>query len=137
MNLKTVLLILIGTCLGTVSMGQTLFSGEFEADGFFTTFEGTWEIVKLKEGTLLKFGDDFKAKKAPDLQIFLSRLNYDEIDEDNAADRKTSTLVAPLTKFKGIMEIQIPKDVNPADYKSILVHCVEYSQFWGGSDLKK
>lgn len=118
------------------SSGQTLFSGEFEADGYFTTFEGTWKVVKTDLSNTLVFEDDFKAKKAPDLKVFLSKLSYDDIDEDNADDSTTSIFIALLEKFKGRMEFVIPKDVDLSNYKSIVVHCVEYTVLWGGADLK-
>ena len=93
-------------------------------------------MVRTDEGTALKLGDDFRAKKAPDLKIFLSSLEYNEINEDNASDPKTSILIGLLTKFKGKSQILLPSSVNPSDYKSIVVHCVKYAEFWGGSDIK-
>jgi len=84
----------------------------------------------------LSLGTTSRLRKAPDLKIFLSKLNYKDVDKDNAADPSTSVLVALLEKYRGKMEFMIPAEVDPRDYKSIVVHCVKYAVLWGGADLE-
>lgn len=115
---------------------QTLFNGRWKANSYFTTFEGAWDIIKNKDKILLVLADDFKAKKAPDLKIFLSKLELDAINGDNASDESTSVLVANLNQYKGKSTYEIPKEIDLSEYKTILVHCKKYSKFWGGSPLK-
>ena len=54
------------------AQSQVVFSGEFERESRWTTFEGSWSIVKEGDSYRVVLGDDFEAKKAPDLKIFLS-----------------------------------------------------------------
>jgi len=42
MSLKAIAILFCITLTVANSQAQILFSGEFEADGFFTTFEGSW-----------------------------------------------------------------------------------------------
>lgn len=115
---------------------QTLHSGEWEADSFFISFEGSWEIEKIEGKTYVVMGDDFKTKKAPDLKIYLSTLNFKDVDADNADNSNTSVFVAQLDSYKGAKKYLIPSNINISDYKTILVHCVEYTKYWGGASLK-
>jgi len=124
--------------VGVLSINaQTLYSGEWKSDSYFTTFEGTWKIVKEDAKTYVVMGDDFEAKKAPDLKIFLSTNDLDDIDGDNANSKSKSVLVAKLTSYKGKAKYLVPSNIKISDYKTILVHCEKYSKFWGGAPLKK
>lgn len=116
------------------SNAQTVYSGDFEAESYFTTFEGSWKIIKSENGYTVKLGKNFKAKKAPDLKIYLSKLNFEDIDKHNASS-KTSIFIAELKTYSGEVEYTFPAGVTPADFKSIVVHCVKYTKLWGGSSL--
>ncbi|MDN5211149.1 DM13 domain-containing protein [Fulvivirgaceae bacterium BMA12] len=115
---------------------KTLYQGAFEADSYFTTFEGSWKIVQNDEQLYVVLGNDFKAKKAPDLQIFLSKLVLDDINGKNAASKGAPLLVAKLDTFKGNARYKIPGNPDLSLYRSIIIHCVEYSKLWGGANLK-
>lgn len=116
--------------------GQTIFSGEFDNDSRWTTFEGTWKIVKNGDNYTVELGDDFEAKKAPDLKIFLSKAKFDKISGKNATSLGSPVLVAKLTSYEGKASYKIPAGINPADFATIIIHCEEYSKLWGGSPLK-
>ena len=115
--MKTKLLIALSFILlmNFTSNAQSVFSGEFESESFFATFEGDWEIIKTDSGFKVIFKDNFDSKKAPDLKIFLSKLDFDDINAKNAANRDTSTLIAPLKKYEGAMEFAFPSGVDPND----------------------
>jgi len=81
-------------------------------------------------------GDDFEAKKAPDLKIFLSKAALDDIESKNALKNGEPVLVAKLTIYKGKASYNIPASIDISKYKTIMVHCEEYDKFWGGSSLK-
>ena len=115
---------------------KTLYEGKFEADSYFTTFEGSWKIVKNGNKTYVIFNDDFKAKKAPDLQIFLSGMSLDDINGKNATVKGSPLLVTKLNTYKGKARFERPGNPDLSSYRSIIVHCVEYSKLWGGSNLK-
>lgn len=127
-------LLFLSMIFNTMAQTAIIYEGEWEADSYFTTFKGSWNITTVDNQHFVNLGDDFEAKKAPDLKIFLSKLSLSEIDGDNAAGT-SSVLVAELKKFKGKASYSIPTDINPADYASIIVHCEKYSKLWGGSSL--
>lgn len=116
---------------------EVVFQGSFEADSRWTTFEGDWEIVKKEGKFLVKFSDNFEAKEAPDLKVFLSKRDFDDISGKNAADKSQSVLVAPLISYEGKMQFEIPENIDPAYFRSIIVHCEQYAKLWGGSPLRK
>ena len=115
---------------------QSIYSGKWESDSFFITFEGSWKIEKEGDKTYVVMGDDFDTKKAPDLKIYLSKLNFKEISADNASDANTSVFVAQLTSYEGAKKYLVPSNITISDYKTILVHCEKYTKYWGGSPLK-
>ena len=132
---RSILLFVLLICFGSAYSQETVYSGEFEADSFFTTFEGSWKINKSDSGLILVFEDDFEAKKAPDLKVFFSSLPLSKINGNNAANSGSSVLLSPLKKYKGRMEFSIPAEIKLDQYRSIIVHCEKYAKLWGGSPL--
>ncbi len=115
---------------------EVKYEGSFKADSYWTKFEGDWKITE-KEGTYtVQFADNFETKKAPDLKIFLSKLPFEEINGENAADESQSVLIAELQIYEGAVTVEVPKGINPAAYQSIIVHCEKYAKLWGGASLK-
>ncbi len=135
MRTQLLALFILSLPFAVYSQEKTLYQGEWENDSYFTTFEGNWQIVQRGEDMYVVLADNFEAKKAPDLKIFLSKHDYSDISAKNAADSKTSVLVAQLTKYKGKSSYKIPAGTDLSAYKSILVHCEKYSKLWGGSQL--
>lgn len=115
---------------------EVVFSGEWERESRWTTFEGSWKIVKSGDSYTVELGDDFEAKKAPDLKIFLSKAPLDKISGKNAVKLGAPVLVAKLTSYEGKASYKIPSGINPAEFTTIIIHCEEYSKLWGGSALK-
>lgn len=137
-NLRTILtgLLLIIAINVQAQINEILFSGEFENESRWTTFEGSWKIVKKGDNYLVELGSDFEAKKAPDLKIFLSKAQFDKISGKNAISLGSPVLVAKLTSYEGKATYQVPAGINPSDFATIIIHCEEYSKLWGGSPLK-
>jgi len=126
------ILMLVSTLL---LAAEPVFQGDFHPDSFWTRFEGSWRIDKIEDRFVVTFDNNFNAKKAPDLKVFLSKKAFGEVTGRNAAD-SDSVLIAPLTTFTGEVSIVVPQDINPKDYQSILVHCEAYAKLWGGSPLR-
>lgn len=94
---------------------------------------GHWEIAKTDAGLVLRLGSDFKTKKMPDLLLILSPMDMKSISGKNAADGGLE--FATLSNTKGQSEYLI-KGVDSLDgYKSLVIHCEEYSKCWGGAAL--
>ncbi len=115
---------------------EVIFKGEWERESRWTTFEGSWKIIKTGDSFTVELGDDFEAKKAPDLKIFLSKASLDKISGKNAVSLGEPVLVAKLTSYKGRASYKIPAGINPADFTTIIIHCEQYAKLWGGSPLK-
>ncbi len=136
MKLKVLLVLIFTLGISQLSQSQELFSGDFEADSYFIKFEGSWEIIQSGDTYKIRFKNNFNAKKAPDLIIYLSKLDYSDITAKNASNETTSVFISQLKNYKGEMEFKIPAGINPNDFKAIIVNCKKYSKFWGGSNLK-
>jgi len=110
---------------------ETQFSGSWKKKSFKSS--GTWEIYADGDKTYVKLSADFRTRNAPDLKIFLSPLAAKETNGRNATTG--SVLIAPLTSNAGEQVYEIPAGVNLADFKSILIHCEQYSKLWSAADL--
>lgn len=93
---------------------------------------GNWSIETREDGTYIVLADNFKTRGAPDLKIFLHTLQADDVENDNAAQ---GLFVAELKGKKGAQEYKIPANVNLSDYKSIVIHCEQYTKFWAAGSL--
>lgn len=110
---------------------ETLYSGEWTKKSFKVS--GTWSIVKKDGKTYVKLSSDFRTRNAPDLKIFLSPLAASATNGGNATEG--SVLVAPLTSNSGEQVYEIPDGVDIANFKSMLIHCEQYSKLWSAADL--
>ena len=132
-------LVALFTCILCVSISsaqESIYQGSFEANSYWTTFEGDWEIKKDGDEYVIYFKDNFEAKKAPDLKVFLHKLPFKKIDGDNASHKADAVLIAQLSKYKGAMSFKVPASVELTNYQSLIVHCEKYSKLWGGAALK-
>lgn len=111
---------------------EILFTGTWEKKSFKVA--GTWEIYEANGKQFVKLSSDFKTRKAPDLKIFLSPLTAAQTSGRNATD--SSVLISPLSSNKGAQVYEIPAGVNIADFKSIVIHCEQFSKLWSAADLK-
>ena len=96
--------------------------------------KGTWSIEKRSDGNYIVLDDAFKTKKAPDLKFFLSKKDFQSINGKNATN--DAVQVAVLTSAKGAATYKIPAGVNVDDYKSLVLHCEQYSKLWASTPLK-
>ncbi len=110
---------------------ETLFTGEWTKKSFKSS--GTWEIYTENNKTYVKLSADFRTRGAPDLKIFLSPLAANKTNGRNATT--DSVLIAPLSNNAGEQIYQIPDGVDLANFKSILIHCEQYSKLWSAADL--
>lgn len=94
---------------------------------------GTWHLYDKGTYRELHF-IDFKTKKAPDLQVFLSPHFLSNTTNKNAMDG-----AKPLGKLKspkGNQVYRIPADVDLKKFRSVLIHCKKYSKLWGAGNLR-
>lgn len=124
----------------TVLWGTTtLESGEVVARGSKWTkkdrkIRGHWEIAKVGERHVLRFGEDFDTKNGPDLKVILTPHAISAASSDNAL--QGGRVVAALKDDEGSQSYDLGAGFKLADYRSVLIHCEQYSKLWGGAALR-
>jgi hypothetical protein len=93
---------------------------------------GTWSISE-KGGKKVLILKDFKTSNAPDLKIFLSPRASGQLTSKNATTG--SVRVAKLKSTNGDQSYELPEGVDLSKYKSIVIHCEQYSKLWGVGTL--
>ncbi|MEM9481124.1 MAG: DM13 domain-containing protein [Verrucomicrobiota bacterium] len=93
---------------------------------------GSWKIVEEDGVKKLKLVG-FKTRSAPDLKIFFSPKSLSELNGKNATSG--SYKLVKLKSAKGDQTYTIPAGVDLDKYKSIVVHCEQYSKLWAGAAL--
>ena len=117
--------------LASTLHAATLAEGTWTKNQY--SIAGKWTIEENAEGTFLTFSDDFKTKKAPDLKIAFNRDSFAQLNGKNALDN--AVVITDLKTYKGAYSVKLPDGFQLSDYKSVLIHCEEYSILWGGADL--
>ena len=93
---------------------------------------GTWSITRKDGDLFVELDANFKTRNAPDLKLFLSPLAAADVNKNNALDG--SLLISPLNSNKGAQKYQIT-ETDLSTYKSILIHCEQYTVLWSAADL--
>ncbi len=106
--------------------GQTFVSKKYDV-------KGGWQLVEENGQTLIRFDKSFKTKGGPDLKVFLSPLSIDKVTGKTATDG--SVQLGELQSTSGGQDYILPDGLSLTDFKSVLVHCEQYSVLWGGGDL--
>jgi len=94
---------------------------------------GAWEIARTESGLILRLGSDFKTKKAPDLKLVLSRQTVSGVSADTALSN--AVVIAPLESPKGSQEYRIEGLADLSGFRSLLIHCQQYTKLWGAAPL--
>lgn len=94
---------------------------------------GNWRVVQEGGKTIIRFSDDFKTKKGPDLKVFLSPQSVGDVTGKTALHGAITLGV--LKSNKGSQDYVLPTGVSLANFSSILIHCEAYSVLWGGGSL--
>lgn len=96
--------------------------------------DGTWAISRAASGELtISFDDDFSTRNAPDLKVFLSPLTATDVTAKTAVDG--SLFIAPLSSNTGGQSYVIPAGTDLSDYKSLLIHCQQFTKLWAAAAL--
>ncbi len=109
----------------------TIAQGEFIEKE--KSLSGNLSIEQADGKNYIVLADNFKARKGPDLKIFLSPQSIDSVNGKTAV--KGSVLVPNLKEIKGGQRYQIPGELDISKYKSLLIHCEKYTVLWGGGAL--
>ena len=130
---QTILFTLLVTLSSISMVSQTTMKGTWQKQN--KSISGHFEIEKTNGTTYIVLSDDFKTKSAPDLKLFLSKKRVSDITGKNAT--KDAILISELKKTKGGQKYKVPANVQLASYTSLIIHCEQYSIFWGGGAIPK
>lgn len=128
--------VMLGIIIGTAA-ADTAFAADTVATGGFSNIamktKGTWTLETREDGVYAVLSEDFRARKAPDLKIFLHTAAASEVGDENAAN---GLFVAELTSHKGGQEYKLPEGIDLSSFKSFVIHCEQYTKFWAAGDIK-
>ncbi len=99
-----------------------------------SSLQGDWKIVEDGGAHYIELGDNFRAKKGPDVKIFLSPTPSAQVTGDNAV--AGSVFVELISDFDGSARIAIPAGTDISQFQSLVFHCEAYSKLWGSSPLR-
>ncbi|MEM8940895.1 MAG: DM13 domain-containing protein [Pseudomonadota bacterium] len=130
-------LTLFGALASLQAQAAELASGSLE--GAFSSWgksslQGDWKIVEDGGEQYIELGENFKAKKGPDVKIFLSPTQASQVTGDNAVNG--SLFVKLISDFDGSARIAIPEGTDLNQFESLIFHCEAYSKLWGTSPLR-
>ncbi len=110
----------------TASAGQSFTKKTYN-------IKGDWRVVQEGGKTIIRFSDDFRTKKGPDLKIFLSPQSIGGVTGKTALEGAVT--LGALKSNKGTQDYVVPNDVSLTNFSTVLIHCEAYSVLWGGGSL--
>jgi hypothetical protein len=103
-------------------------SGEFQGADDFHFGEGTATLLETAPGAWALRFEDFSVRNGPDLFVYLSP------DSDGYADGALE--VAVLRATDGSFNVPLPAGVDPAEYRSVLIWCKQFSTLFAVATLE-
>ncbi len=94
---------------------------------------GSWSIEREADGVYLVLSSDFRTRSAPDLKFFVHTLPASQITAQNAT---RGVLVGDLPNARGGQRIRLPANVDPSQFRSLVLHCEQFTVLWGAGDLR-
>ena len=125
------IILILALLVSQTIFSQTIKKGTWDRQN--KSIKGTWEVVTKDDGTYIVFSDDFKTKKAPDLELFLSTKQAKDINKKKVVQEAIS--VSKLKSYKGKQSYKLPSNLKIVDFSSIIIHCRDYNIFWGAGNL--
>lgn len=109
-------------------------SGLWKKDANSVT--GVYRIVAAPDGSrTIVLGRDFRTKAAPDLKIVLSPRASGTVTSRNVLSN--GRVISPLSSNQGAQSFPIPAELDLADYRSIAIHCEQYTKLWAAAPLHR
>ena len=125
------IILILALFVSQTIFSQTIKKGTWDRQN--KSIKGTWQVVTKDDGTYIVFSDDFKTKKAPDLELFLSTKQAKDINKKKVVQEAIS--VSKLKSHKGKQSYKLPSNLKIVDFSSIIIHCRDYNIFWGAGNL--
>ena len=97
----------------------------------YQKIKGQWSIIEDTDGAKLVLSKDFATRNAPDLKFILTNAEIADMKGSNAMNG--ALVIAPLKSNSGEQVYILPK--NFKDFKTLALHCEQYSKLWGATDI--
>ena len=128
-------LIILGLAIGVAGSAaaadKTIASGTWAKKS--KKASGAWSIVEKDGKRVLQLDEKFKTSKAPDLKIVFSPHSAEAASNKNALEG--GRVLSLLKSAKGAQKYELPTDLDPGQYKSVLIHCEKYTKLWVAGSL--
>ncbi len=97
---------------------------------------GVWRIEDRGDGRrALVLDSSFKTKSAPDLKLVFSTESVEKVTKKNVL--KTGRVLSLLQSNTGAQEYELPADLDLTKYRTLAIHCEQYTKLWGASALSE
>ena len=96
---------------------------------------GDWSITTINKETILTFHENFITPDGPDLKLFLSAKDINEIGV-NERIQDDGLFLNELKAIVGKQEYILPENEVLSNYKSLVIHCEKYTVVWGGTNIE-
>ena len=110
----------------TSSEGVLSYSGNFVDADSFHKVSGEVKIVSTEGKKYLRL-ENFESTNGPDLKVYFS----------NGLDARDYASLGDLKGNIGNQNYEIPENLNPANYKYVLIWCERFSVLFGSAELQK
>lgn len=113
---------------------QVLSSGSFTRVDDLHAAEGSATIYRTPEGQLILRLENFKATNGPDLYVSLSGHPMPRSsDEAHASGYRE---IARLKASQGNQNYELPADLDPTQYRSVVIYCRAFSVVFSTAELE-
>ncbi|MEM9109765.1 MAG: DM13 domain-containing protein [Planctomycetota bacterium] len=126
------MLLLPAADASAASGDTTVHAGTWSKKSYASS--GSWKIVKNGDDHYIVLSSSFKTRSAPDLKLFLSKKNAAGLTGKNATSG--AVRIAKLKSNKGEQRYKLPRGIDPASYKTLMIHCERYSKLWSTGTIK-
>jgi hypothetical protein len=113
---------------------QEIAHGSFVDKGGQQT-SGSYRILRAGDDLRLVLSEDFRTDEGPDLHVILSPTVVEEAVNENAL-AEGAEVVGLLESFAGEQVYDLSVALDVLQYRSVLIHCVEFSHLYGAAPVQ-
>ncbi len=114
--------------------GSELFAeGQFVNKGGQET-SGTYRLERAGEYRRLLLENDFQTNDGPDLHVVLSPTAVADAGNDNVMEG--AAIIDSVSALQGKQVYYLADSLQIEDYRSVLIHCVEFSHLYGAAAIE-
>ncbi len=108
-------------------VARTVLAGSFSGADDFHFGRGTARIIETAPGAYVLRFEDFSVRNGPDLYVYLS--------PDASGYDRAAVDLGTLKATDGAFGYELPPGTDPADFKSAIIWCKQFSQLFAVAPL--